>query len=102
MNYEIYHPVKGYGTSTLNPFCQTENIIFQKVADVIADNIEEAFIKSQNDFSAKYRKLEIRSTSVGDIIKTEHNEYLMVKSLGFGQVPEMNLTIAEPETIKLL
>ena len=80
--YHIYHPVKGM----LNPGCSRNLYMFDIVAVIEAESLEDAFRRAQNDHStSKYYEYKKRSTSVGDIISEDDN-YYMVMSQGFEQV----------------
>lgn len=59
---------------------------YKQVATVLAENYDEAFKLSQNDFNHSYADLGIRSTSVGDIIRHEDDCFL-VHGLGFKNIP---------------
>jgi hypothetical protein len=56
-----------------------------------AQSFEQAFTRSQNDFSDIYTSKGFRSTSVGDIIMSEedydNNRCHLVKGKGFEDVP---------------
>ena len=85
MRYSIYHPVDGH----LNHMCEPMAYMYELVFTVDADTIDQAFYLCQNDFNEEYRKLNIRSTSVGDIIKAEDDdlECSIIKPIGLNKVP---------------
>ena len=58
------------------------------VATVEAASLEEAFKLSQNnDIVSEYSELDIRSTSVGDVITDPDGKSHMVMNVGFQEVP---------------
>lgn len=79
----IYHPVQG-----MNHFCNTEDeILYKGVAVVNAESFENAFTKAQNDFNPLYEAFKIRSTSVGDIIRsTETGKAKLVMGMGWKDI----------------
>lgn len=82
--YTIYHPFNG----VLNSDCKRGLYEYVIVHNVDAVSLEDAFRKSQNDFDDVYRSLNLRSTSVGDIICDDTtNKYYMVNGIGFTEVP---------------
>lgn len=82
MKYGIYHSVG------LNTQCERGKFEYNMVTEVEATSLEDSFKAAQNDFNPKYKKLGIRSTSVGDIISDPEGELFMVKNIGFEPVPE--------------
>lgn len=82
MDFEIYHPVFG----ELNSECTPNTHEYEYIGDVEANSLEGAFKNAQNDFNPDYGFLDVRSTSVGDIIKDEDNRYYIVEGIGFKEV----------------
>lgn len=80
MTYNIYHPVGG----ALNIQCKPESLMYKKVFVLEAENLENAFILSQNDLNEAYASKGIRSTSVGDIIQPEDDVNVRVCHLVCG------------------
>jgi hypothetical protein len=83
MQYTIHHPFGG----VLNTECVRGQHEYQEVAFVHANSLSEAYFKSQNDFNVQYAVLNIRSTSVGDIITDPSGKHHMVKPSGYVEVP---------------
>lgn len=69
----IYHP----STGDVNLQCLPFTYSYKQVAIAYADNLFEAYDKSQRD-SSIYRKFEIRSTAVGDVIENNHGHYFII------------------------
>lgn len=82
MLFTIYHPVEG----NMNYGCEP-GLLYEEVATIEADDLDEAYLLSQNDFNEAYCSKGHRSTSVGDIIAT-NNEYHVVMGFGFREVSE--------------
>ena len=82
MTFEIFHPVFG----ALNSECTPNTHEYEYICDVEANSLDGAFANAQNDVNPDYAYLDVRSTSVGDIIKDEDNRYHLVKGLGFEEV----------------
>jgi len=83
LNYKLYH----------QSFPATEETVhsYTFVADVQASNLDEAWLRSQNDFSDKYSALGIRSAMVGDMYLTPDNHYMLIAGKGFDEVPDLIL-----------
>jgi hypothetical protein len=79
---EIYHPV-----GSMNHNCTPGQYEYTKVADIEADDLNQAFLYSQNDFGRLYSNFGVRSTSVGDIIRINGQCYL-VMNMGFMPVTD--------------
>lgn len=77
--YFILHPADG----SMNHTDSIEGIIFHCVGSVEADSLNYAFMQAQNDFSDYYKKFNVRSTSVGDIIVENNYNFNLVKGMGF-------------------
>ena len=77
--YFILHPADG----SMNHSNGIGGTIFHCVGFVKAMSLEKAFMQGQNDFNADYRKLDVRSTSVGDIILDNDYNFNLVKGIGF-------------------
>lgn len=88
----ILHPVDG----NINTFCKVGKFMYKEVFKVTVDSITEAFRNSQNDFSSSYRAKNVRSTSVGDIIKDGIN-YYMIEGRGFKELQTIDLTPSPQE-----
>ena len=76
MLYSVLHP-----TGPMNHDCALDVPFYTAYKGEVTD-LNEAFKLSQNDFSEDYRSHDIRSTSVGDIIRTIDGDY-MVMGMGF-------------------
>lgn len=78
--YFILHPLDGL----LNNDCSSLTHSFEKIAEIEANSLDDAYYKSQNDININYRMLNKRSTSVGDIIvDCEVGIIYMVEDVGF-------------------
>lgn len=80
---EIYHPVGG----SMNHDCVPGQYEYTKVGDIEADDLDQAFLYSQNDFGRLYSNFGVRSTSVGDIIRID-GECHLVMNRGFMPVTD--------------
>jgi hypothetical protein len=105
MKYNIYHPLEG----KMNSFCQPAQFEYKRVAEIEAVSLEEAWHLSQNDFNDEYAALNVRSTSVGDIIASAEDlvnlRCHLVKGMGFQEVSVRWLTYqlgdpVRPEFVK--
>lgn len=80
--YKVYHPLTGENNTS-----KLRGINYRLVATVNAENAEDAFKMSQNDFNPEYHALGIRNTSIGDILQSrimeKTGECMMVVSGGF-------------------
>jgi len=75
--FHIYHSMnKKY------MFSEHEHQPREYIGYVMAKDIDDAFVKSQNDFGEEYREYKKRSTSVGDLIQDDYGFY-MVCNIGF-------------------
>ena len=82
--FTIVHPVD----SKMNHDCDKDLFEYTKICNVSAISLNDAFQKAQNDFNDDYSLIDVRSTSVGDIIiDIEENKHYMVKGLGFEEIP---------------
>lgn len=88
MQYRIHHPFNG----VLNTECVRGQHEYQEVTFVNATSLHQAYFLSQNDFNEQYASLNIRSTSVGDIITDPEGKHHMVKPMGFTEVPHTVLS----------
>lgn len=72
---------------------QTEETVhnYKFVAVVQATSLEEAWLRSQNDFSDKYSVLGIRSAMVGDMYLTPDNQFMLIAGRGFDKVSDVLL-----------
>jgi hypothetical protein len=73
----------------LNTFCTPGLYDYEPIVDIEAKELQEVFVKSQNDFSHEYAALKRRSTSVGDIIADhEHSDpaFYIVENFGFREI----------------
>jgi hypothetical protein len=79
--FHIHH-----ATSSLM-FTETEKQPRQYVSFVEANSLEDAFIKSQNDFNDDWSTEDkpLRSTSVGDIIQDD-DKFFMICGIGFREL----------------
>ena len=84
MLYSIFHPKDG-----MNLDC-VPKMEYKLVAQIEASSLSDAFKKSQN-FNEEYAKLNIRSTSIGDIIMSLEDKLKkvchLVEGIGFKEVP---------------
>jgi len=86
MKYLILHPADG----SLNDDCVI-SVKFKIVAKVEAKDLQDAFVKAQNDFNDDYAKNKVRSTSVGDIIMClEDQTTHIVMPTGFKNIDSLN------------
>lgn len=82
MKYTIYHPT----SRVVNHECY-EHIYFSAVTDINADSLEKAYRKAQNDCEeSHYHFLNVRSTSVGDLIVSTDGNIYMVMGKGFKEI----------------
>lgn len=83
--YTIYHPMNG----ELNPNCETKDVQYESVHLLQTTDLKNVFALTQNDFSAEYKKLGLRSTSVGDIILDIYEDRLyFITSTGYSLIPD--------------
>lgn len=61
--YSVYHAKNGFNT-----FCEPKMFEYEFITTVEALDLQKIFRVTQNDWSAQYAALGVRSTSVGDII----------------------------------
>lgn len=73
--FHIYHCINKKYT-----FQEVEQQPRRYVGFVLANNMQEAFHLSQNDFGIEYRKYKARSTSVGDIIQDDYGFYMVTSN----------------------
>jgi hypothetical protein len=87
MKYIILHPMNCMFNHELSP----DITMFEPVAVVEADDMEQAFRLAQNDFNPVYASRGNRPTSVGDIIQSEEDcaegKCHMISGLGFVSLP---------------
>jgi hypothetical protein len=82
--FEIFHPIDGmYHEANYDNGVDVRSYTYQKVAEVQAENIYGVFEVAQN-FNPEYEKNEVRSTSVGDIIRDTSTEEVII-ILGIGE-----------------
>lgn len=81
--FNIYHPI-----GSMNHSCEHNKFQYKHVATIECSEKEQVFALSQNDFNAEYRRLHIRSTSVGDIIVTPEGIHYMIKGIGLELIPK--------------
>lgn len=81
LSFNIYHPVDG-----MNHLCTKNELQYKYVATVKCVEKEQVFALSQNEFNSEYRRLHIRSTSVGDIFVTPEGVHYMIKGVGLEEV----------------
>lgn len=80
--YGLFHPFDG----SINH--NTQQVEFKHICNIQADSLEDAFRKSQNDFSDDYALLDTRSTCIGDMfINYEKMNIYIVDTIGFTEVP---------------
>ncbi len=76
--YSIYH--------TLPDYPPAEQLLVQRqhVIDIEAVDLDSAFVRSQNRFNDDYCMLELRSTTIGDVIvDLDENSTYLVKIDGY-------------------
>lgn len=83
MEYKIYHADNIY-TTTIS------NLKYKLVGSIKAKSLNDAFTKSQNDFSKKYRSFDVRSTSVNDVFEV-NNKYYLIRNTGFSEISNINI-----------
>ena len=83
--FKILHPVGG----SLNPTMARGLFEFEHICSIRCNNLEQAYVLSQNDLCDEYALLNKRSTSIGDIIIDETDSvHYMVNGMGFIEIPE--------------
>lgn len=92
--YSIYHTFPGYP--------HNEKVYVQRefVCNIYTDGLDEAFIRTQNEFNEEYKKLNVRNTSVGDIIQDKETEtcYLVMKE-GYKALSKDVLGYVDPHLV---
>ena len=82
VGYGIFHPFDG----SINH--NTQQVEFKHICNVDAQDLEDAFRKSQNDFNEDYASLDTRSTCIGDMfINYENMDIYIVDNIGFKELP---------------
>ena len=83
MKFDIYHPAFG----ELNTLRKPNSFEYERITTIEADSLDEVFTKSQNDFNEDYALLDVRSTSIGDIVEDIDDErYYIIEPNGFTEV----------------
>jgi hypothetical protein len=80
--FGVYHPKGG----AMNTVCDVD-IDYEYITFVEAENLVRVIYKTQNDFNEDYASLGKRSTSVGDIV-TSNKQVYMVKGTGYKRIPK--------------
>lgn len=84
ITYKILHPKNG----VLNAQCIRGQFAYEPIVSFPAKSLDDAFKLAQNDFSDAYNILNVRSTSVGDIIvDLRHEKHYFVSNVGFTEIP---------------
>ena len=84
ITYKILHPKNG----VLNTQCIRGQFAYEPIVSFPAKSLDDAFKLAQNDFSDAYNILNVRSTSVGDIIvDLRHEKHYFVSNVGFTEIP---------------
>lgn len=78
--FTIYH------SAELNTACKQKGIVFTKIAEITKSSLIDAFGWAQNH-NADYAELNVRSTTIGDIIVKDTNRAFMIKGVGFEEIP---------------
>lgn len=88
MKFSIYHPTGG----RLNTECLPKAFMYEHICTIDASSFAEAFRLTQNDWDEEYRRIGVRSTSVGDIIQSDndqrHGACHLIEGNGFKQISD--------------
>lgn len=70
--FHIYHCI-----DEEDMFTDKEKQPRKYVGSVMAEDLDDAFKMAQNDFNPEYRKYNVRSTSIGDLIQDDYGFYMV-------------------------
>jgi len=78
---------------------------YKEVAQIRAADLNDAWVRSQNDFNDVYAALGIRSTSVGDIILPVNDSgkpevAMLIAGIGFTAVPTVYWDIIKQNLVE--
>lgn len=91
--YRVYH------STSEHRFTEVEEQRRVFVGTVKAENLEEAFRKSQNDLDTYWSNIGVRSTSVGDVLESDEGFYLVIGT-GFKLLDVMSKNESEQNSIE--
>lgn len=84
--YTVFHPVN----MLQNTLCEQNVAQYEPVFTIAAKNMSEVFKMCQNGHNQDYDDMDLRSTSVGDIIQSEHDamdkKCFLIKGTEFEEV----------------